>query len=143
MKHQRLSFAGSSTCTAPASTVWAVWTNPSEWPGGVIDAATIDRNFGVGAKIRMKVQGGLPSTATVVQVEPPRIWVGVTKFPGLTMTFEHVIDAAEDGTTLTEQVNLTGPFAGVAGRLMGSRLADTFGETTARIAHLAEARPPS
>lgn len=143
MKHQRPSFVGSSTCSAPASTVWAVWTNPSEWPGGVIAAATIDRNFGVGAKIRMKVQGGMATTATVVQAEPPKIWVGVSKFPGLTMTFEHVIDAAEDGSTLTEQVNLTGPLAGVAGRLMGGRLAETFSETTARIALLAEARPPS
>jgi Polyketide cyclase / dehydrase and lipid transport len=141
MKEQRRSFEGSSTCSAPASTVWSVWTNPPEWPGGVIDAAKIDGNFVVGAKITMKVKGGPPTTSTVTRVDPPRMWVGVSKFPGLTMTYEHMIEASDGSTVLSERVVMSGPFAGVAGRLMGNRLEETFAASTGRIARLAEARP--
>ncbi|OBH88800.1 SRPBCC family protein [Mycobacterium sp. E2733] len=141
MRKGQRSFAASSKCSAPAPTVWAVWTNPPEWPGGIIDKAEIDADFVVGAKIAMKVKGGPPTTSTVTQVDPPKMWVGVSKLPGLTMTYQHMVEPAEGGTVLTENVDLSGPFAGVAARLMGDRLAETFGETTARIARLAEARP--
>src|SRR5438270_4296794 len=116
------SFEGSSKCSAPASTVWSVWTNPPEWPGGIIDIAKIDGEFVVGAKITMKVQGGPANKATVRHVDPPRRWVGVSKYPGLTMTYEHVIDPADDSTVLSERVVLSGLFAGVAAGLMGNRL---------------------
>jgi hypothetical protein len=68
------------------------------------------------------------------------MWAAVSKFPGLTMTVEHVIEAAADGTALTERAILSGPFAGVMARLIGGRLEKDFAGTTARIASLAEAR---
>jgi len=140
MEKRRRSFEGSSKCSAPASTVWAVWTNPSEWPGGVIDSAKIDGNFVVGAKIKAKVKGGPATTSTVMRLDPPRMWVGVSKFPGLTMTYEHVIGDVDDSTMLTERVIMRGLLAGVAARLMGKGLEETFAATTGRIAGLAEAR---
>ncbi|HZA12447.1 SRPBCC family protein [Mycobacterium sp.] len=133
------SIAGSSPCAAPAETVWAVWTNPSGWRGDVIKAATIDRPFGIGAKITTTVKGYPPLTTAVTRVEPPRLWIGVAKAPGLTTTIEHVIEAAEVGTCLTERATFSGPLAGVAARLMGKRLETTFGATTAHCARLAEA----
>ncbi len=90
----------------------------------------------------MKVKGGPPTTSTVTIVEPPRMWVGVSKFPGLTMTYEHTIEASDGGTLLSERVVMSGPFAGVAGRLMGKSLGETFIASTDRIARLAEARSP-
>jgi uncharacterized protein YndB with AHSA1/START domain len=143
MTKRRRSFEGSSKCSAPPSTVWSVWTDPAEWPGGVIDTANIDGDFAVGAKITIKVQGGLANTSTVTQLEPPRRWIAVSKFPGLTMTYEHLIESADGGTVVREHVMLTGPFAGVAAGLMGDRIAQTFAQTTARIACLAEARHAS
>jgi len=68
------------------------------------------------------------------------MWVGVSKFPGLTMTYDHMIEAFDGGTVLSERVVMSGPFAGVAGRLMGNRLEQTFAASTERIARLAEAR---
>ncbi|MBV9088796.1 MAG: hypothetical protein JO044_02645 [Mycobacteriaceae bacterium] len=140
MSQRRRSFEGSATCSAPAATVWSVWTNPPEWPGGIIDAARIDGNFVVGAKITMKVKGGPPTTSTITRVDPPRMWVGVSKFPGLTMTYEHMIEASDASTVLKERVTMSGLFAGVAGRLMGMRLEETFAASTGRIAGLADAR---
>jgi hypothetical protein len=134
------SFEGSSSCGAPISAIWEVWTNPSKWQGGVIEAAKIDRDFVVGAKIRTKVKGYPASTSTVTHVDSPRIWVGVAKAPGLTMTYEHVIEPDDKGAVLTERAILSGPFAGVAARLIGKRLESTFVATTAHCAHLAESQ---
>lgn len=143
MTKRRRTFEGSSECSAPPSTVWSVWTNPSEWPGGIIDTAKIDGDFAVGAKITIKVQGGLANTSTVTRLEPPKRWVAVSKLPGLTMTYEHVIESADDGTVLSEHVMLSGLFAGAAADLMGNRLSQTFTQTTAHIARLAEVRQMS
>jgi hypothetical protein len=134
------SFAGSSSCSAPVSTIWQVWTTPSTWQGSVIEAANIDGDFGVGAKITTKVKGYPASTSTVTHVDSPRIWVGVAKAPGLTMTYEHVIETDGTSAVLTERAIISGPLAGVAARLIGKRLESTFAATTAHCAQLAESR---
>lgn len=133
-------FEGSSNCSAPASTVWTVWSNPTEWPGGVIQATSIDGEFVVGAKIKGKVKGGPATTSTITEIDAPRSWVGVSNFPGLAMTYEHTIEDVDNGTVLTERVIMDGPLAGIAGLLMGKNLKKTFAGTTGRIAELAEAR---
>ena len=56
------------------------------------------------------------------------------------MTYEHVIGDVDDSTMLTERVIMRGLLAGVAARLMGTGLEETFAATTGRIAGLAEAR---
>jgi uncharacterized protein YndB with AHSA1/START domain len=133
-------FAGSSECSATAEDVWAVWTNPNEWPGDVIAMAKIDGAFGVGARITTRVKGYPPLTSTVTRVEPPHLWTGVAKAPGLTQTIDHEIEPTDSGTLVTERTVFTGPLAAVAARLLGGRLRRTFEATTAHCARLAEAR---
>jgi len=48
-------FGGSSHSSASAEDVWAVWTNPAEWPGDVIAMAKIDGPFAVGALLRLSL----------------------------------------------------------------------------------------
>jgi hypothetical protein len=133
-------FEGSSPCSAPVSTIWQVWTSPSIWQGSVIEAASMDGDFRVGAKIRTKVKGYPASTSTVTHVDSPRIWIGAAKAPGLTLTYEHVIEPDGTGAVLTERAIMSGPLAGAAARLIGKRLESTFAATTAHCAHLAESR---
>jgi hypothetical protein len=134
------SFEGSSPCSAPVSTIWQVWTTPSAWPGGIIESASIDGDFVVGAKYTTKVKGLPASTGTVTHVESPRIWGSVAKAPGLTLTYEHIIEPNSTGAVLTERAIMTGPLAGVAALLIGKRLESTFAATTAHCAQLAESR---
>jgi len=67
-------FGGSSHSSASAEDVWAVWTNPAEWPGDVIVMAKIDGPFAVGAKIPIRVKGHPPPTSTATRIEPPMLW---------------------------------------------------------------------
>jgi hypothetical protein len=134
------SFEGSSPCSAPVSAIWQVWTNPSMWQGGVIESASIDGDFVVGAKYKTKVKGLPASTSTVTHVDSPRMWVSAANAPGLTLTYEHVIEPNGTGAVLTERAIMSGPLAGVAARLIGKRLESTFAATTVHCAHLAESR---
>jgi hypothetical protein len=133
---------GSSPCSAPAETVWQVWADPSTWPGSVIEVGAVDGEFAEGSKVTVKVKGGVKTASTLTKVEPPRIWCSVTKFPGLTLAYDHVIESAGSGTLLTERVTMTGPFAGLFDRMTRSKLEETFPAVTAEIARLAEARLP-
>src|SRR3954463_5824193 len=91
-------FAGSSPCAASAEDVWVVWTDPVGWAGDVIKKATIDRPFAVGAKIATQVVGSPALTSTVTHVDRPLKWVGVARTPGLTFTFDHIIETTDSGT---------------------------------------------
>ena len=119
-------FGGSSHSSASAEDVWAVWRNPAEWPGDVIVMAKIDRPFAVGAKITIRVKGHPPLTSTVTQSEPPMLWTGVARAPGLTETIDHLIEPTDSGTLITERSVFTGPWASIAARILGGRVRKTL-----------------
>ena len=131
-------FGGSAHSSASAEEVWAVWTNPAEWSGGVIAIAKIDRPFAVGAKITTRVKGYPPLTSTITRIDPPTMWTGVAKAPGLTQTIEHLVEPTDSGALLTERMVFTGPLASIAARMLGARLRKTFEATTEHCARLAE-----
>ena len=54
------------------------------------------------------------------------------------MTFEHVIEATDAGTRLTERVQITGPLGYVVGPLMRRRLEAVFEAAVAAVARQAE-----
>lgn len=142
MSNKLRSVEGSSPCSAPAETVWAVWTDPSAWPGEVIEMGSVDGNFAVGSRVGVKVKGGVKTYSTLTRVERPSIWTSVTKFPGLTLTYEHTIEPHEAGTLLTERVIMGGAFAGVAHLALRRNLRETFTAVTGYIGQLAESRLP-
>jgi hypothetical protein len=142
MSERVRSVAGSAVCTAPAETVWAVWTTPDEWRGDVIEVGTVDGDFAPGSRVGVKVRGGVKTSSRLTTVERPAVWTSVTRFPGLTLTYDHTIDAGADGTVLTERVTMSGLLAPLTHRLLRRNLEDTFTSVTAYIAHLAETRLP-
>jgi len=133
-------FGGSSRTSASAEDVWAVWTNPAEWPGDVILKAKIDGPFAVGAKITIRVKGHPPLTSTVTRIEPPMSWTGVARAPGLTETIDHFIEPADSVVVITERSVLSGPLASIAARILGRTVRKTLEATTAHFGRLAENR---
>lgn len=136
-------FGGSSHSSASPDEVWAVWTNPAEWPGDVIVMAAIDGPFAVGAKITMRVKRHPPLRLIVTRVEAQRLWTAEARAPGVTETIHHLIESTESGTLITQRSVFTGPLASIAGRLLGRTLRKTFEATTAHFGRLAEGRATS
>ena len=131
-------FGGSSDASASAEDVWAVCTNPAEWPGDVIVMAKVDGPFAVGAKSTMRVKGHPPLRLTVTRVEASMLWTGVARVPRLTETIDHLIEPTDSGTLITQRTVFTGPLASIAARVLGGTVRKTFEATTAHFGRLAE-----
>jgi polyketide cyclase/dehydrase/lipid transport protein len=139
MPEPRHSIEGSSRSTATPEQAWALWTDPSVWPGGPIETAELHGAFEVGGKITTRVKGNRPITTTITRMDEPHLWVGEAKWPGLRMAIEHVIDPVEGGVLLTERSIFSGPFAGLAARLLRRRVESIYAATTAHAAEVAQA----
>jgi hypothetical protein len=85
-----------------------------------------------------KAKGFPRTTLTITRVEPPHVWVDESRSPGVQMTFEHVIEPGETGTTLTERVLMRGPLARLVGPLMRRKLKALFESSVAHVAHRAD-----
>jgi len=134
------SVEGSSPSAASVDEVWAVWTDPAGWLGGPVEAAELHGTFEVGSKYTTKLKGYAPATATITRIEPPQLWTSVVGGSRLTVTVEHVIEPAGDGTLLTERWILSGPIAPLVRLLLGWRIRSTQIAATAHLTRLAEAR---
>jgi hypothetical protein len=67
-------------------------------------------------------QGYPPLTSTATRIEPPVIWTGVARTPGLSFVIEHIIEPTGFGTSITERAAVSGPLHAVAAPPMGKRL---------------------
>jgi hypothetical protein len=134
-----LSYEASGVVRAAPEAVWAAWVDVASWSESEhIESARLDGEFQPGNVIVSKAKGLPRSKLTITRVEPPRLFVDESRFPGLKMTFEHVIAPGEAGTELTERVLIHGPLARVVGILMRRKLEALFDASVAHVARRAE-----
>jgi hypothetical protein len=103
-----------------------------------IESAQLDGEFRPGGIIESRAKGFPGTTLTITRVERPHLWVDRSRFPGVEMTFEHLIKPGEAGTELTERVFIRGPLARLAGVLMRRKLEALFAASVAHVAGRAE-----
>jgi len=134
-----LSYSGSAVTQASPQEVWAAWVDVARWSDGdVIESARLEGNFEEGSTIISKAKGFPSSKLTITRVDPHRIWVDESRSPGVRMSFEHVIEPRDAGTTITERVLIAGPLGGIVGRVLRRRLETLFAATTEQVARQAE-----
>jgi hypothetical protein len=134
-----LSYEASGVARAAPKDVWAAWVDVASWSESEhIESARLDGEFRPGGVIASKAKGLPRSTLTITRVEPPRLWVDESRFPGVKMTFEHVIEPGEAGTELTERVLISGPLGRLVGVLLRRKLEALFAASVARVARRAE-----
>src|SRR3989442_1762996 len=110
------SYEASGMANASAEAVWAVWTDVAGWSADDhIEFARIDGEFRVGAVITSKAKGFPSSTLTGTRADHPSLWVDESRFPGMHMTFNHIVEPGDSGTRLTERVRVSGPLGHALG----------------------------
>jgi hypothetical protein len=139
-------YEASTDTAASAEDAWAAWTDVASWSShDHVESASIDGEFRVGAKITTKARGFPSSTLTVTRADEPRAWVDESRSPVMRMSFEHVVDAGQSKTLLTERVRIAGPLGYVVGPLLRRRFEALFAASVAAVARQAEgtgAQPP-
>ena len=134
------SYEASGMANASTETVWAAWTDVVGWSAADhIEFARIDGEFRVGAVITSKARGFPSSSLTVTRADHPSLWVDESRFPGMRMTFDHMIEPGDSGTRLTERVRISGPLGHALGPLLRRRLEVLFAASVTYIARRAEA----
>jgi hypothetical protein len=112
---------------APAATVWALMADYAAWPSwtdSVDRAEWLDEpTMAVGARARVK-QPGLPASVWIVtEVIDGRSFTAESSSMGVTSVAGHAIEGPPEGpVTVHLSLSMTGPLAGVVGRLGGSKV---------------------
>ena len=126
---------------APPDRIWALWADAEQWPRWHhnIENATLDGPLRVGATARIRFKHSLrPITFRVTELEEHRLFTDEGKIPGGMIRHVHRITPTGDGSCRVEHVlSLTGPLAGMWGRLLGRRMRDAVDGFVPAEAHLA------
>jgi hypothetical protein len=134
------SYEASTRSRARPDAAWEAWIDVAGWSSfDHIESAAIDGPFRAGAVITSKAKGLPRSRLRVTRVERPALWVDESRSPGVRMTFDHIVEAGPDGTTLTERVEIRGPLGHVVGPLLRRKLEALFEASVAAVASRAEA----
>jgi uncharacterized membrane protein len=109
--------------TAPAETVWRLYSDVERWPDWTasMDEISFVRGHALedGAAVRIK-QPRLPRvTWQVTELTPGRSWAWEARSPGAHTVARHVVIPLDESSTRVEQsIDQTGPLSGLIGRLM-------------------------
>src|SRR4051794_27784774 len=84
---------------AQASAVWALWSNPEQWPSWNADviSADLEGSFADGGVVRMSVSTGDVVVLTLVDVQPGRGFVDEAAMEGIVVRTEHRVEPDEAG----------------------------------------------
>lgn len=117
-----MKFEQSITISAEPHEVFSEYQKVSDWPkwDPETEAASIDGEFVVGATGKVKPKGAPDSKIQLIEVTEGRSFTIECKLPLCKMHFIHLMNKAESGTELINQVEFTGFLSPLFGRLIGN-----------------------
>lgn len=134
--------------SASPDVVWDVLIDIDHWPNwtqSVRTAQRIDQGpLGVGSRARLK-QPGMPTMVwEVTELAAPSVFTWQARTPGVTTVAVHrMVPGSGGGTTLTLEVEHTGPLAGPIGALTSARTRRYIGMEAAGLKRASEDRASS
>lgn len=129
--------------TAPADTVWRIWSDMSTWGEWNPNVSTMDwaGGFVSGSHGVMNTRAGQHHKMELVDVQPGRGFALLTAVvPGTKFRFNCRIEPSAAGKTkISQTVEVGGPLGPVMGGMMGPQVSKEFGTLLANLARKAEA----
>ncbi|MFE3003461.1 SRPBCC family protein [Nocardia sp. NPDC059246] len=134
-------FAHTESTTATPAQLWRHYADPTEWSkwDHEVEWVTVDGPFAEGTTGSLKPAGGPKTRFAMTEVTPNVSFTDVSRLPLATMTFEHRIEAAAEGTRFTHEISIAGPLSPLFARVIGRRAAAELPKAMRKLAELAEA----
>jgi len=110
---------------------WAEWSPDTEW-------VRLDGPAGLNTTGTLKPTGVPKVRFTISAYEPGREYTDTSRFPGATLTFQHVAQARAEGSALTIRVAIEGPLERVWAKILGKGFAASVPADLARLVELVE-----
>jgi hypothetical protein len=104
--------AHSERTRAPAEAIWALWDEPGRWPewDERLQSAELDGELAVGAELRLKLRKGGTTRYDVLELQPGRLLLTETRFPGARVGHEQRVEAdPKGGAEITHRLYVEGP----------------------------------
>ncbi|OHV40547.1 MULTISPECIES: SRPBCC family protein [Pseudofrankia] len=140
------SFEHSVTTTAAAEAVWRLWADVRGWGAWNADIEQIEISgpFAVGSEIVMNPHGENPVRLRLAEVVEPERFVDEADLGDVLIRTTHRVDPVEGGdSTVTYQMEISGPAADELGPQVGPMITADFPETIAALVRLAEITAPA
>ncbi len=131
---------GTVTCTAPASAVWALWSDTttwSDWDPSVV-AVSLDGPFEVGTTGTMTLVGPFDVPVSLELVEPGARYLDQLSMGELVIRIDHVVVERDGGCEVTVSTTISGPGADGIGPMVTAEAPQAM----ARLVERAEASSP-
>jgi len=131
--------AGTVTSTAPATAVWALWSDTTTWPDWdpSVEAVRLDGDFVVGTTGTMTLAGPFEVPISLEVVEPGARYLDQLTMGELVIRIDHVVvDLAAGGCEVTVSTTITGPGADGIGPMVTAEAPQAM----ARLVERAEGR---
>lgn len=134
----------SRSTTASPEAVWRVWSDPNNWSrwNSGIGSAEVDGPLANGTRGQMTTDRGSTHDVTFHDVVEGRGFSMSMAGPPLTkFTFNCEIVPNNGGSTIAQNVAISGPLAFLFGPMMGNEMAKHFAPVLDDLAHTAQAHP--
>jgi len=106
---------------APPDQVWTVLADIERWPEWTASVTSVERlddgPVAVGSLARVKQPRLRAAVWRVTSVEPGRSFDWAAKSPGITTAAGHRLERSDGGTRVALTIEMTGPLAGILGRV--------------------------
>ena len=114
--------ASAQSTSAPAE-FFARWIDHSTWKEWSPDCdwVTVANVPAVGVTGVLKPTGGPKVKFVISALVPDGEYTDVSKFPGASLTFKHLVKPTSAGSELFVEVSICGPLAGVWAKVLGKQ----------------------
>ena len=104
---------GAVACQAPASAIWALWSDTTTWPDWdpSVVAVSLDGAFETGTTGTMTLSGPFEVPVSLEVVEPGRRYLDRLTMGELVIGIDHVVVPTAEGCEVTVSTTITGPGA--------------------------------
>jgi uncharacterized protein YndB with AHSA1/START domain len=130
--------------TASPEQVWALWSDPEHWPdwNPDVSALSLDGPFAQGVTGAMTSGGGRTHRVKFTELTVGHSFMLETSpIPATRFRFECRVDAAANGSRVTQAVSMSGLLAPIMGPMAGDKIAEGFLPILRALAARAEGRP--
>ena len=106
-------YTRTTTTTAPARAVWALWSDPGSWHAWdpAVESVAMEGHFAEGAAGTMVLTGGIEVPVTLELVEPGARYLDRLEMGDLRIHIDHVVKGIDGGAEITVSTIITGPGA--------------------------------
>jgi hypothetical protein len=141
-------FSNSVIVKAEPSVIWELWKNTADWPrwDHDVEACSLNENFAIGARGRLKPRGGPIIDFEITELEPMKSFtdeavVPFALLPLARLVFRHDIKRVSSETVeVTHTVEIRGCCSFLFAKLMGRQIAQGLPLAMQNLSKLAESR---